>query len=240
MAMSILSVPTFPAVPNAPGVPPLLRNPLAAAATLAAPLIGSFLDSFSQVWGVQDSNGNMVLSADSFLGIDYTNSRRIANYPIEAGSFASYNKVNDPFRATVRMAKGGTLADRESFLAQLQTLADSLALYTLITPEETYKNVNMERFDYRRDARNGAGIIVASCHFVQIRIAAQIQYQDLSTVPPAAITNQTTSLGVPNATETMTPTAQAIVNLGQVKAALPSSQQAAPLSSDILLGLLNS
>ena len=216
MPLPNILVPEFPSVPNLPGVPSLLRSPLAAAAVTAlSPLISSFLGTFSQVWGVFDAGGNAVVTPDTFLGIEYTNSRRIANFPVEQGSFSAYNKVNDPFVGAVRMAVGGTLADREQFLQDLQTLADSLDLYTLVTPEASYSNVNMERFDYRRETRNGAGIIVANCHFVEIR-QAQTAYNGLTSVPSAYLSNPTTSTGLIDPSKVTSPMAAAVSSMGMV------------------------
>lgn len=217
MPMPIISVPQFPDVPNLPGVPNITRNPLAAITTLTAPLISGFLGSFASVWGVFDDSGNQVLTPDTFLGIDYENSRRISNFPIEQGSFASYNKVNDPFVGTVRMAVGGTLAAREQFLQALQALADSIDLYTLVTPEASYANVNLERYDYRRDARNGAGVIVASCRFVEIR-QAQTAYSGQTSVPSNYLTSAKTSTGLINPTAVTNPAAAAMQNDGMVTA----------------------
>lgn len=199
MALPNLSVPKYPNVPNLPGVPAVLRNPVPAVATLAAPLIGKALAYFADTWGVYDSTGKTaVITPDAFLGISYTNSRRIANYRMEAGSFASYNKVNDPFEGNVRMAVGGTKDDRKKFLDALQKLSDSLDLYCLVTPEATYKNVNLARFDYRREHHGGAGMIVANCHFVEIRQA------------------ETTTAGKPSTTAVKSPTAAGAVSAGQV------------------------
>lgn len=226
----------FPNVPDLPGVPAVLRGSiLAQVATLASPVIGGFLDLFVSVWGILDASGNPAIAPDTFLGIDYQNSRRISNYPMEAGSFASYNKVNDPFRATVRMATGGALADREGFLADLQRMADSLDLYTLVTPEGSYPNVNLERFDYRRDERNGANMIVASAHFVEIRQAAPMAYSSL--VPQSLQTNPTTSTGMADPIASPAQ-AQAIQNLGSLRAGTVPPTVAAQLTAAISQGLI--
>lgn len=215
MAMPIIPLPKFPSVPNVAGVPAMLRDPLAAITTLAAPVISGFLGQFTPVWGVFDSSGKAIITPDTFLGIDYENARRIANFPVEQGSFATYNKVNDPFTATVRMAVGGTVAQRNAFLQALEMLSDSTALYTLVTPEASYKNVNMERYDYRRDSRNGAGMIVASCRFLEVRTATTA-YSGQSAVPATQINSANTSTGLPNATATTDPAATAQVSAGSV------------------------
>ena len=160
----------FPNVPQLPGVPPVLRDPLAAAATIAAPFVGSLLDSMSPTFGLFDQANVKLVDPDSFLGIDYTNPLKISAFPIEKGSFQNYNKVNNPFLATVRLAKGGTKDDRDNFLKDLQKLSNSLDLVKLVTPEAVYLNTNLESFSYRRSANNGANMIIAELKFVEIRL----------------------------------------------------------------------
>lgn len=165
----------FPNVPDLPGVPPVLRSPLAGAAILAAPKIQNFLDQFAPNFGVFDKNDVKILNPDSFLSIEYANSRKISSFPVEKGSFANYNKVNNPFSGIIRVAKGGSVSDRQTFLAELQALADSIDLVKLITPEAVFLEVNMESFNYRQEARSGATMIIATCKFIEIRIPGWIQ-----------------------------------------------------------------
>lgn len=231
-----LSVPTFPSVPQMPGVPAVLRDPLATVVTLASPIISGILGAFIQTWGVFDKNGKQILFPDTFLGIEYRNVYHVATHPVEQGSFAAYNKVKEPFHALVRMAVGGTVSDRESFLQGLETLVKSTELYNLVTPEETYFFVNLERFDYRRETRNGAGMIIASCHFMEIRQRGQNANKDLSCVPDSAITNDTTSLGMPDSTAVSSPSAAAQVNLGPVRPQTPSTSTTG-LTTSALAGI---
>ena len=203
-----VSVTTYPSIPSLPGVPPVVRDPLAAVAAVAAPAIQSFLSLFAQTWGVFDENGVQVLEPDSFLGIEFINAYNISSYPVEKGSFANYNKVNNPFYATVKLAKGGTTEDRAAFLDALSEIAKSLDLYTIVTPEDTYSNVNLEQFDYYRETKDGAGIIIANCRFIEIREAQS---------EPSLKQAQTGQ----------SPTSSAEINSGQVKPYTDSSVAAA-------------
>lgn len=161
----------YPNIPDLPGVPPVLRNPLAAAAaTRGAEIIGKFFDQFKAGYGVYNESGEKILNPDSILSLDYVNQRKISSFPIEKGSFNNYNKVNDPFRDTIRACRGGSVEDRMTFIQELLALSDSLELVKLVTPEYTMINVNMEGFTYRREQKAGANIIIAECRFVEIRI----------------------------------------------------------------------
>ena len=189
--------------PFLPGVPPLQNKIIAAGALLAATGIQKLLDKLKPTWGIYDAGGNdEIIKPDSFLAIDYTNSQNISDYPIEKGGFASYNKVQNPFSATIRISKGGSDTDRATFLSKLESMLTSLELYTIVTPEKAYINVNIENIDYRRESTNGVSLIVASLRFVEIREAILVSEQ---------------RAGSPSTTAT-TPTAQAPVGNGQVTA----------------------
>lgn len=165
--------------PNLPGVPSLSGyNAPAAVATLAAPLINNLLEKLKPVWGIYDANGiNKVLTPDTFISLDYRNEMNVSNFPIERGAFSSYNKVRTPYSLIVKVSKGSAVTsvgtgssvnDRNSFLQTLEQLTASLDLYTIKTPEANYYNANLEEYDYRREVRNGVGMIIASLRFVEV------------------------------------------------------------------------
>lgn len=207
-----------------PGVPalkiPFTQSLISAGAILVSDLVSRY---FLQKWGIYDADGNLVLEPDSFVGMEYMNSWQISDYPVEQGSFASYNKVSTPFSSTVSMSKGGSESDRTAFLNAVDAMAGSLEPYSIITPEKTYINATVERYDYERRTHRGAGMIFVHLRLKEIRESAQIQYtntrsgqQIQSSVPASAKTNTTTSTGVASSTDTKTPSAQATVNQGQV------------------------
>lgn len=193
--------------PFLPGVPPLLNKIIAAGALLAATGIQRLLDKLKPLWGIfkaDEQTGALtaVIEPDSFIGIDYVNSQNISDYPIEKGGFTSYNKVQNPFTATIRISKGGSERERADFLLTLESILTSLDLYTIVTPEKVYKNVSIENIDYRRESTNGVSLIVAALRFVEIREATLI-----SETRPGAV----------SATNSP-PTAQKDVGNGQVTA----------------------
>ena len=122
------------------------------------------------VWGVFDSNGVNVINADSLYAIDYRNEWDIPKYPQEQGSFASFNKVATPFDIRLRFTKGGSNSDRATFLNNLQTVAASLNLYTVVTPEVTYQSANIVHIDYHREAREGATLLLVDVWLNEVRI----------------------------------------------------------------------
>jgi hypothetical protein len=178
MPMPIIPKSLYPLVPNAPGVPTLLRNTasLIDNATGGYLGLGSALDLLTGaepvLWGVFDSQGIPVAVSDSVLSFAYRNSSRISDYPMEAGSFASYNKVASPNEYQVRLVRGGTQIERSDFVNAIDAAAGSLNLYTILTPEKTYLDVNIESWDYRREQTNGAYVIIADLMIREVRQTA--------------------------------------------------------------------
>lgn len=180
MAKQTLSVPDFPNVPNVAGVPALIRKAgpvLNAIGTLShinnvvERLLGG---QIQETWGVFDIKGQEVLKPETFLGIDYKNGSRLMDYPLEQGAFETYNKVANPFDAAISMAMGGTRDEREKFLSAVDVLVKSLDLFTIVTPEVTYQSVNLERYDYKRENRNGNHMIIVNLYFREVRVTALV------------------------------------------------------------------
>ena len=125
---------------------------------------------FGNYWGVFNEYGIPILLADNVMSLKYANSSRISQAPIEKGSFASYNKVSNPYKATVQLSKGsgGTLL-RGAFLAQIETLANSTLKFHIITPEFVYTNACIIGYDTARQASEGAQLIKVNLHLEEMR-----------------------------------------------------------------------
>lgn len=198
--------------PNFPGIPALKTAPLAAATLIASGVIQKGLNFFKPQWGIYDGQTDVFHNAniDSFVALDYTNNQNVSQYPVEQGSFTTYNKVKTPFRLMVTIAKGGSVSERSAFMAIVESLNDSLDLFTVITPERVYKNCNVERYDIRRDAFNGAGLMVVSLHFTEVRTATA--------------TTSSTKAPTPQP-----PSAQTMVSIGQIQAGVSTAVMAGVL-----------
>lgn len=194
----------FPNVPQVPGVPPLPRNPFASPITVAllvADTIHTLGVLFGVSWGVfQD--GVPVLTPDTVATFSYRQGWTVSNYPLEQGAFESYDKVETPYEAQVRMATGGSVVDRQAFLQQVEFIAGSLDLYEIVTPERTYLSANVQRYDYNRTAHQGLGLLVVDIWFTEVRVTATQAF-----------------------TNTKSPTAEASQSGGQVTPTAPTSTQ---------------
>ena len=202
----------YPNVPIAPGVPPLLRNPLApavATALLVADLVLTLASLFQNRWGIF-LDGVPVLTPDSVESFDFRDSSKVSNYPLEQGAFESYDKVQNPYEATVRMMVGGSIADRADFLATIQAVKQSLDLYDVVTPEITYLNANVDRYEYDRKAHTGLGLLVVDIHLIEVRVSATAQFTN--TQAPSGAATQNSGQATP---ATPTPAQQATTPLVQ-------------------------
>jgi hypothetical protein len=115
-------------------------------------------------------NGNPVVTPDSVLSFEYRNEQKISNYPIEKGSFQTYNKVSSPYDIRLRMTCNGQgQMTRDVFLATMQTMNESINLYSIVTPDATYTNCNVTHFDYRRESRNGVQMLTVDVWLQEVR-----------------------------------------------------------------------
>ena len=196
MSSVFVPVPPFPNVPKLPGVPQLARQPVAALAAEVPGIIrtlqvqampGVLVQSVkaAPVWGVFDSSGAQVIAPDSIMSFNQRSEWRVSDYPVQNGAFASYDKVIVPTEILFRMVKGGSLQDRQTFMADCEFVAAALTLYTIITPEQTYQNMNPIRFEVNRVEVKGAFFIEAEMYFRQIN---QTDAQYSSTTTAAANT----------------------------------------------------
>lgn len=132
--------------------------------------------AFGKKWGIYNQVGVPVLLADSVVGLTYDAGATISNVPIEKGSFASYNKVNNPSMATVQLNKstGGPL-ERGAFLTQLELYKSSTTSFYIVTPEYVYQNYQIIGLNYSRAANDGCTLIKANIDLQEV-IEARIDY----------------------------------------------------------------
>lgn len=202
MPLPIIPKSMYPLVPNVAGVPALLRNSARILDTLTLGVlgIGNILGQEPVRWTILNKDGDPVAEFDSILSVDMRSSSRISNYPVENGSFKSYNKVANPFDARVIGVRSGTEVQRQEFIDKLQAAANSLELLTIVTPEATYENANIEAFDYVRETTNGAGMIKAALTFVEIRQIKAAQYSSPKSISAADLQSQGQLQTIPDVT----------------------------------------
>ncbi len=219
-----MAIPAYPSVPNLPGVPAIQRQPGASYVAAGALLLSDlFATPPVPRWGIIDAKYNFQIDADSFVSMTFDHDMQVSDFPVEQGSFESYNKVHKPYSGTVSLAKGGNESDRTHFLIQLKNaLASLMSLYILV-PEGTAGPVTLTSYSYERAAHKGATLLIAHIRFEQIRISPPVAYGAPTTTVPASAKTLTTSTGLPDPTAVQNPTAAAGVSLGRVAPYNPSA-----------------
>lgn len=188
--------PLYPNVPIAVGVPPVSRLfDVASRAAIQAidagsllssvsALLGSFTDGGPQ-WGIFDDGGQPVIDAEVVSCMNLRKDFRIADFPIEDGEFASYNKVRTPFDAPVTFVQAGTTDDRGGFLQQVDSICESLDLFTVVTPEFSYDSANIIGYEYRRSVQNGASMLTVEVFCREVRLVQPGQFSQTKTTDQA-------------------------------------------------------
>jgi len=168
-----MSLINFPDVPNLPGVPAIPRSP--SFPTLAPTQTTSVTNPLPPLltqWGFVLDSGEVPIVPDSFVDFEYREERKIPNYPVEGGSFASYNKVALPFDVKVTVSCNGKgQMTKEDFLNAIENLISSLTLVNVITPNATYNNCNLIHYDYRRESKQGVSLLIVALSFQEVKIA---------------------------------------------------------------------
>ena len=111
----------------------------------------------------------------SMLEFSAERSSRLPDEPIEQGSFATYNRVIDPVIINCKLAVKGSAAELQNKVDRLTALSQNDEKITLTTPEQSYPNMMLEGFEYRRDANNGRGVLYVDLRFKEIREVASQQ-----------------------------------------------------------------
>jgi len=126
-------------------------------------------------YGIYLSNGSAkAINPTSFLGVDYGNDASIASSPLEQGSYTSYNKVRRPPILRVAFVLEGwtglsgavpnltnfTLESRTSMLAMLDAMVAGHQLYDIETPDTTYEDYDLVRYNYRTSSQEVTLLIV--------------------------------------------------------------------------------
>jgi hypothetical protein len=119
-----------------------------------------------------------VANWDSVIKVDYRHEMKIADFPIERGAFASYNKVQVPFDIRISFAIGSGTMQRTEFLAQLERAVASLDMYVVVTPEAIYPQANLTHMEYSRESRRGLNLLVVDVWVQEVRISAGATFTD--------------------------------------------------------------
>lgn len=180
-----VSVPTtgfsLPSGPTTPFIgPDAVQMDLA---TIAPPL--------AQQWGVYDLVGNPVFSTvgfsnsqgniDSFVSLNYDNNAKVSTFPVEQGSFASYNKTGTPYSPKIGVIVSGQTRIT-ALMELLEVELNTINLYQIITPERTYQSVTLDKYSYARTQKAGKNLLHVTMTFMQVIEVIPNQYAKTAVV----------------------------------------------------------
>lgn len=143
---------------------------------------------------------NIVPVTASTVDFEYAQDFPLSNYPQELGAFQSYNKVTLPFDVKLRLTAGGSVSARQNFLSTCLTIASSMALFDVVTPELVFPSVNCSHISWPRSAKRGNTLITVELYFEQI--------------------NQ---INATNFSNTLSPTSQGQQSIGNVQPQTPNT-----------------
>ena len=180
MPLPVIPKDVFPNVPNVPGVPPLDRlgnkfallepsNVFSSQLQKVPYLRGILQAAKAEVWGVFNKDGDQVIVANVFEEMSRDASAKVARFFVEEGTFASYNKVNNPDETTIIMVKTGTAYELGTYMSEVEALKKSTELVDIITPERSLTDVNLESYNYARRRADGVNMITFNLSFVEVR-----------------------------------------------------------------------
>jgi hypothetical protein len=173
----------MPNIPNVPGVPSLSSYSPNNIILLLADAISEIVGFLAPQWGIY-LDGVPVLAYDNQLSFSYSQDWKLSTYPVEEGSFQTYDKVQQPSEIRCRFSAGGSAVNRQEMLQSIDAVMSDTNLYDVVTPEEVYLQYNFMHRDYDREAAN-VGLVVIDLWLMEIIETTTAQFQN--TQSPASI-----------------------------------------------------
>lgn len=159
--------------PNPAGTVNVSNQPALPSPTVAPP-------AYVNIWGIYDSTGNKLADVDTCLSVEIKDASKVSSFPVEEGSFTTYNKVKEPFEAKVRLGVGGQARIAAAIIAVRAAVA-SVNLYDVWTPEYIYQNCTVTIGSVKRTEKEGANLLELLVDLKEVR---QVSAQYTTTTAP--------------------------------------------------------
>jgi len=154
------------------GMPSLLSKlPAPIVSVLGSAISSAWASLFSAgEWGIYNSRETTKpIKVTSVISLGVRSSATLSDYPLESGSFATYNKVKRPADIPIRITREGSEADLREILKWLEAQTRAISIYDVVTPEVRYPGVTLVEYTVQREASNGALMVIADCIFQQVK-----------------------------------------------------------------------
>ncbi len=130
-------------------------------------------------WTVRDSQTHQTIcDFDTFIGYSASKSSSVPTNNIEQGSFAAYNKINNPAEFSVTLAKSGSSTVLNNVLVALNQKAESTELVDLVLPFRVYKNLNIISVSHGISEGAAVNLLVVELKLKEIKQTAR-QYESV-------------------------------------------------------------
>lgn len=151
-------------------------------------------------YDILNDKNKSVLKFDAWYKNEYDNQNAITDMPIEKGTFTTIQKNNTPENFTLTVIKtndapfldvtnigtpifGNTFySSLNNFLKQCRALAQDYNIYTIVTPYQTFKNMNIIGCGWNNVVENGVNLIIVELTCKQVLQAS-------STITASGITS---------------------------------------------------
>lgn len=110
-----------------------------------------------------------VVSFNSMLELNIESGGAVPEQTLEQGSFAAYNKTQEPLKITASIAVEGTPDELQDVLVALNQLKEETKKFSVITPEFEYVSMTLESFSYARKREEGRGVLYVQMNLVEVR-----------------------------------------------------------------------
>lgn len=222
----------YPDVPDYSGVPSIPRM------TAGSPAINISLATGQGVstggaqepkWGIYSATDNSPMYTPeagetlSTFSFDYSRQTTVSTYPVEQGSFASYDKIWSPANPIVTLAFSGSESGKRNLLSILEAACLYPVLWNVYTPDAEYDGYTIERYSYRRMATKGATMLLIDVSLKEIK-QVTASYSDVAaaTVTPPSGNTSSSGGSAPTTPNAQSPAAATPASNGQVQPATPS------------------
>ena len=122
------------------------------------------------IYDILDAETNQqVFDYDTFVSVKLDAKTKVSSFPVEDGSFASYNKASAPYRARVEIAVSDIADRRHQLIVDLDREKNSVRLFNITTQDATYLNYTLEGYSVAFTRPSGWGIVTATLEFVEVR-----------------------------------------------------------------------